>query len=387
MRKQKWIVWMGLVVFLLCGSVVWAATDNDVSTSPKTNDGKKWRVGYYEGGEYIEYRQTLLATIKGLMELGWIEPEPLPEFKKDQMKEIWEWLANTAKSKYIDFVNDAYYSSDWSDAKRKEIAGGLIERLNQKKDIDLMIAMGTWAAQDLANNDHQVPTLAMAVSDAVSSGIVKSIDDSGFDHFHARVDPFRYERQVRIFHDIIGFQKLGLVYEDTVRGRSYASIDKVQKVASERDFSIISCHITKGVEDVKVAENDIKNCFRELIDKVDAIYVTLHMGINEDSLPELVEIANEGKIPTFSQAGSEEVKYGLLMSISQAEFKYVGSFHADTMAKVFNGATPRQLNQIFEDPPKIAINLKTAEVIGYDPPVDVLGAADEIYQEIRTPEK
>ncbi len=54
------------------------------------------------------------------------------------------------------------------------------------------------------------------------------------------------------------------------------------------------------------------------------------------------------------------------------------------MAKILNGARPRQLDQVFEGPPKIAINLKTAQIIGYDPPVDVLGAADEIYQEIES---
>jgi ABC-type uncharacterized transport system substrate-binding protein len=74
------------------------------------------------------------------------------------------------------------------------------------------------------------------------------------------------------------------------------------------------------------------------------------------------------------------------MSISIADYKYVGQYYAEIFAKVFNGAKPRQLDQVFEDPPKIAINLKTAEIIGYDPPVDVLGAADEIYQEIMTPE-
>jgi hypothetical protein len=74
------------------------------------------------------------------------------------------------------------------------------------------------------------------------------------------------------------------------------------------------------------------------------------------------------------------------MSISQAGFKYIGRFHAEIIAKVFNGAKPRQLEQLFEEPPRIAINLKTAEIIGYDPPVDVLGAADEIYQEIEKPE-
>ena len=67
------------------------------------------------------------------------------------------------------------------------------------------------------------------------------------------------------------------------------------------------------------------------------------------------------------------------------DFKYVGHFYAEIIAKIFNGAQPRQLDLIFEDPPKIAINLKTAEIIGYDPPVDVLGAADEIYQEIVKP--
>jgi len=42
---------------------------------------------------------------------------------------------------------------------------------------------------------------------------------------------------------------------------------------------------------------------------------------------------------------------------------------------------PNELDQLFEEPPKIAINLKTAELIGFDPPVIILGAADEIFTE------
>ena len=52
---------------------------------------------------------------------------------------------------------------------------------------------------------------------------------------------------------------------------------------------------------------------------------------------------------------------------------------------IFNGAKPRQLTQIFQNPPKIAINLKTAQLIGYDPSVDIVGAADEIYTTIEPP--
>ena len=93
----------------------------------------------------------------------------------------------------------------------------------------------------------------------------------------------------------------------------------------------------------------------------------------------LVEIANEAKIPTFSQSGSEEVKYGFLASLSQAGFKYIGQYHAEILAKMFNGAQPSELPQLFEEPPKIAINIKTAEVIGFNPPVDIMLAADEIF--------
>ena len=115
---------------------------------------------------------------------------------------------------------------------------------------------------------------------------------------------------------------------------------------------------------------------------MDAIYVTEHGGVNARTLPTLASIANKAKIPTFSQSGSHEVKKGFLLSVSTAGFKYVGKFYAQTIAKILNGAKPRELDQVFEDPPKIAINLKTCELIGFDPPVDVLGAADEIFQQI-----
>lgn len=378
------------VLFLACilfvNGVVLAEDKGNFSTDPVKNNGKKWRLGYYEGGEYWEYQDTLLATIKALMDLSWIETVEIPPQQGVQTQELWNWLATEAKSEYLEFVADAHYSAGWDGELREKMSNEIIERFNQKGDIDLMIGMGTWAGQDLANDKHHTPIIVLAVSDALASGIVKSFEDSGYDHIHARVDPTRYERQVQIFYDIIGFQKLGVAYKNDVAGRSYAAIDKVEKVASELGFELVSCYVETS-PDVQQDEENVKTCFKELTEKVDAIYVTMQKGINARSIPDLVEIANSRGIPTFSQAGSEEVKNGFLLSISLANFKYVGDFHAETIAKVLNGAKPRELDQVFEDPPKIAINLKTAEIIGYDPPVDVLGAADEIYQEIVPPEQ
>ena len=153
-------------------------------------------------------------------------------------------------------------------------------------------------------------------------------------------------------------------------------------MAKERNFKIERCYAISDIADVARREKEYVDCFRRLAQKADTIYVTLHGGVSARSIPHLVEIANSLRIPTFSQSGSSEVKMGILASLSQAGFKYVGQFHAETFAKVFNGAKPRNLDQVFEEPKKIAINLKTAVAIGYDPPVDVLGAADEIFQEI-----
>ena len=99
-----------------------------------------------------------------------------------------------------------------------------------------------------------------------------------------------------------------------------------------------------------------------------------------------VEIANTHRIPTFSQAGAKEVEYGFLLSISRPGFKSVGLFLAATIAKVLNGAKPRQLKQLFEETQNIAINLKTAELVGLYLYADILAAADEIYRDIIVPE-
>ncbi len=370
-----------LFVFVFVASLsVLAADKGNFSTAPQTNNGKKWRIGFYEGGPYIDYQTTLIATLKGLMSLGWIKTAEIPPQQGEQTKELWNWLSTKTTSKYIEFAKDAHYSANWDKKLRKKMTAEVINRLNQKKGIDLIIASGTWAGQDIAKDKHSIPTIVVSTSDPLKAGIIKSIEDSGFDHVHARVDPYRFERQIRVFHDIMRFKKLGMAYENTPEGKIYAAFDKVEKVAKERGFEIVSCYTKGDIPDLKLAEETVKKCFHELgKKKVDTIYVTTQNGINENSIAELVNIVNSYKIPTFSLAGSKEVKHGFLMSMAKGSFGPVGGFYAEVIAKIFNGAKPQQLEQIFESPPQLAINLKTAKSIGYDPSMDVLGLVDETY--------
>lgn len=358
----------------------------DFSTVPRANDGARWRVAYYEGGSNSTYFLNLYATIEGMMRLGWLPEQPLPDARDRDTRALWEWLVANADSKYLEFVADGFYSASWNEEERTQLRKRIVERLNQRDDVDLLIAMGTWAGKDLASDEHHTPTVVMSTSDPVGSDIIRSAEDSGLPHVHARVDPHRYERQVRVFHDIIGFNRLGVAYENSPVGRTYAAIDTVEKVAEERGFKVVRCYTQSDTADHSMAAESVVSCFDFLSRNADAIYVTVQGGVNGKSIPELVRIANERRVPTFSQLGSEEVRNGFLLSISRAGgFQPVGMFLAATIAKVFNGAKPNELEQVFEDAPNIAINLKTAEMVGFYLYAEVLAAADEIYREINLP--
>lgn len=381
MFRSRSILAIVVLGSLIIPTIVLAQKSN--SLSPVLNQGKKWRIGYYEGGSYVNYPANLRTLVAGLTELGWMAPINIPKMKDATgSRPVWDILVRNAQSQYIEFVEDGYWSAQWSQDARKRIKEIVIERLNTKKDIDFMIAMGTWAGQDLSNTRHTTPTMAVSVSDPVRAGISATAKDSGIDHFHARCDPTRYIRQLRLFHRLVRFNTLGVVYENTPAGKTYAAMEDIQSVSKERNFEFITCESPISEVERTISTNQVIKCHQALVHKVDALFVTVHPGIDPRRMEELLAPLLAKKIPTWSQRGPREVQKGVLFSISRGGFKAVGRYHAEVMAKVFNGQKPRRINQIFEDPKFIAVNTKTAELIDFKIPNGILRIADEIYDSI-----
>lgn len=386
MMKRRICLAITLCFCLCCASLSWATDGNLYPSQPALKAGQKMRIGYLEGGAFPNYPPNLMAFVQGLASLGWLAPPKFPDFSDlSSAKQVWDWLADNTESQYLVFVKNGFYSVDWDKTIRKTTQKKILERLGKKQDIDFMMAMGTWAGQDLANNQHQIPTMVFSASDPIGAKIIESADDSGFPHLTARVDPTRYERQVRLFNDIVGFQTLGVAFEDTPEGRTYAAIDSINQVAKELGFEVITCPTLNGTPDIQAANASVNLCHEKLADKVQALYITNQTGVNASNMPALMAPLLARKIPTFSQPGADFVRLGALMSIAQAGFVYTGEFHAKTAGMIFNGANPGDLPQVFEDPPKISLNLETATRIGYNPSVEILVAADEIYKTIESP--
>lgn len=384
-----------MLVLLVCtGLLAVAATQAQTAPGPASSstrvfpttptakpDGSPWRIGYVESGDYADYPITLGEIADGLQSLGWLRfQDSRPDGLSGQA--LWQWLAENVDSKHLEFVPDAYWQPGNFDAdKRGPMRAAIAARIQEKHDIDMIIAMGTWAGQDMRKLGPPLPTVVGSTSDPVAAGISDSVQDSGRDHLHARIEPERYQRQLRLFREIVPFKTLGIVYEDSPEGRTYGALAAVEQVSKELNFEVVHCHARSSSVSTEAAVANAVKCYEDLAAKhVDAVYVTTHRGVNSDSIARITKLLGQARIPSFSMAGSRQVESGILLSLAQADVSYVGLFHAETMARIFNGAKPRELSQVWIDPPKIALNLATARTIGFDPPVDILLAADEVYE-------
>lgn len=378
--KNLTIFRVTILVFIAVTSLYSNSIAADKQTAPTTNNGEKWRIAYYEGGAYTDYTDNMRSLIEGLMNLGWIDHAPLPNIEGDVAIPYWDWLVHQSQSKYLEFRQEDAYSASWNEDTRKKSRKDAQKKL-LTGDIDLIIAMGTWAGHDIANNKHHVPTMVMSTSNPIEAKIIKSIDDSVYDHVTARVDPNRYPRQIRMFHRLVGFKKLGVVYENTPDGRTYSAIADLEKLSAKRGFELILCDIIDTTDDQKSAKQACMECFEKVVQEADAVYLTSLDSIS-GNIENISSLLKQSKIPSFAMNGSKMVRKGILMSISNdGAYKALGLYYANKMASIFHGIQPRELEQLYPDPLVIALNMETSRIIDFPLPKSILRIANEIYGE------
>lgn len=357
------------------------SADQKIFEPVKKPDGTKFKIAVVRSGEYYMYADQLNYMIETFIEYGWMNDVVITEEARKRVDSTLTELVQKDYSDYIEFSLDNYFDFDWDSSKASNPKFKKI--IDNKGEIDVIVSFGTASSKVISSLDNlTTPVYVTAVSDPVASGIVKSVDDSGHDYITAFTDPGRFERQVRLFHNVVKFKKLGILYTDTDAGRTYAALEDVKSVANDLGFEVI------GETDLIEADSDPKapakylEALKRLAPKVDAVYLTIQAGLTDESIGDIMKVINEHKLPTFSMEQRDYVQRGVLMSISAYEDKSVGQFGTDIIVKLLKGEKAREQNMIFNITPSIAVNLKEAEKIGFDIPVDILGSADEVFNDI-----
>ncbi|MDR3336338.1 MAG: hypothetical protein LBT16_03945 [Treponema sp.] len=351
------------------------APEETVPLPHRTPQDGKFRIAVVISGDYWEYYDNFKGLIEGFSNIGWADPVVVPQLVTS-FNSLILWLSKTEYSDYVEFPPELFFSLDWGDNNRA-VENSLIRRI---PDADAIIAYGTAAAKMFYQQDSfALPVVADAVSDIVAAGVTLTETDSGKDFFSGKLDPEAFKRQIRLFHEITGFKKLGIAYSDDEYGRVYGAVRDVEAVAAERGFEIVrNTNMTEELNEKTVPL--YLDAIRNVASRSDAVYIGAPNALTEyDIIRDIVGILDEARVPSFAQEGSIRVKDGILFSLASSGMIRSGTYTATKMAHIFGGESPRAQNQIFESIPDVAVNLTTAEKIGFPVPVDIIVNSDEIY--------
>lgn len=353
--------------------------DMQVPVQAFLNGGKeKFRIGVVISGDYWEFYDNLKGLIEGFSSIGWANRITVPS-SFSHCDELITWLNGKKYSDYVEFVPEYFVNLDWGDNTSE-----LIEKyLTYRPKVDVIMAYGGKAAKTFYDiKNYPIPVLSDAITDCIEAGVTLNNDDSGRDFFSNKIDSEVYKQQIRLFHDMVGFKKLGIIYGNNADGILYGAVNDVEAVAKERFFEIVRDTNVKEFVDDDTPELYLA-ALRRIVNKVDAVYIGASTAVTEyNIMPQIVEILNKAKKPSFSLEGTIRVKDGILFSLSSGGLTRSGIWMATKISHVFGGALPRSLNQHFENIYSVAVNLDAAKKIDFKMPLDLLVNSDEFYIDV-----
>lgn len=352
------------------------------STEPSTKkDGGKYRIAYVDYDEYLPASQQLYYILSGLRSMGWITCEEFP-FQADTMstEEMIHALAEMDLGEYIEFCEDAFYYLDYDE--EEEVQKGLYYHAVEKKDIDLVLVFGTSAGKMVKDMNLPIPMVNFSATDPVASGIIESsAGGSGRDNVWAQVEPSMPLRQLKYYHSIKPFDRLGIVVygDETVSG-----VPDIEQASREVGFELVKYNLQEVNRETEEESEEyyktVEQKFRELCtEDIDAFFLTVGLINDLERLPECLSVFYEKKIPVYVMDDTNTVKNGALLIISTYDFENVGYFIADAMAQILNGAVAGDLPCVYTSSPYICLNYDVAKQISYPLDIKFLMACDEIY--------
>lgn len=254
-----------------------------------------------------------------------------------------------------------YQNAQGDQSVCNSIASNFLEN-NDKKDLILSIA--TPAAQSVANLTKSVPMLFTAVTDPVSCGLVKSIDEPG-GNITGTSDMVAIEKQINLIKQLKpNARKVGILYcSSEANSQVQAQIAKSE--AEKLGLEAIDYTISNSSE--------IQQMVEYMAGLVDAIFVPTD-NLVVSCMPLVSKIATAAKKPIICSE-SASVKNGALATYG-IDFYKLGKETAKQAVAILRGQeTPQKLPVQYQSDPKLCINYEVAKKLEIEIPENLRGQA------------
>lgn len=356
-----------------------AAAEEEYVPAPK-EDGSPYRIAYIDYDQYLPSTRQLYYIIRALQEKGWLKDTELPfDENTENAMDMLRQLEETDHGEYLSFaVEDSFYIAYEDEEEVKE----KLKEDAQAGKIDLFLTSGTNAGLFIKGLDLEVPMLNVASTDPAASGIIESVEDSGSPYIWAQVEPSVPLRQLKYYHEILPFEKLGaVIYGDEI----ISAVADQEQAAWEVGFERVQYHIEECPRETEEEKETyyslVKEYYNKLVyeDQIDAYFLTIDLINDLDRMDGLLEVFYQENIPVFLMDDENALKEGGLMLIAAYDFQNIGRFVSETVGMALYGEPLDQIPCVYQSSPYICLNLEVAKKIGFTPDFQFLLSCDRIY--------
>jgi ABC-type uncharacterized transport system substrate-binding protein len=259
-----------------------------------------------------------------------------------------------------------------------------VGELSRRKDIDLILSLGTHTTKRFVKSIHKTPFVFTSIGDPITSGIVTDWKSSGRNYTGVEA-PEYYSKVVRLMHTFVPFKRLGMVYLKGSPSHE-AGIAQIKHLAKELGFDLICEGFPlRNKDKVPYPKKQIRKRLEQALAnvclKADAFFVQTSTTFTKE-FPRFLSAFKKHRI--ISAGDPTNIHKGLVMGIGKNAHRF-GEQCAQYAIQILEGTAPSDLPMDVGVKLSIQINLAAAKLIGYNPPFELVSAADNIVHKIGKP--
>ncbi len=259
------------------------------------------------------------------------------------------------------FPENKQLYGNWDLAK----IGAALDRLLADPDVDVILALGVLATDAAAHRaELSKPVIAPFGLDIEAQRFPMDGDASGVRNLNYLMVPHSGVRDIRRFHELVGFEKVHVLYDALIAS---SLVDFARGRLEEEGLTLVAVP----------AGDSAMATLAALPSDAEAVYVAPLLRLSASEFGELVDGLNQRRIPTFSVLGRQAVEAGILMSQApDTAFQRVARRTGIHLQRILEGEDAGTLPVLLDKPERLVVNMATARAIGFSPGWRVLTEAE-----------
>ncbi len=307
-------------------------------------------------------------TVIGIVTDGMM---PLLQTIKEPLKRELDELLGVGRYRFKDHTVDSRFTAGWV---RDEVAGALQAALDDD-EVDLILAVGLGVIGEASRPDLFLNKPVVGVNVLKSTVWGPDYTEDGKSpkkNFTFNILPRGANQDLNSFHDLVGFQKVYVIVDQSEVGSREALQKAVRSVETEVDFAVA---IILAGEEIQETIETIKAV------RPEALYLTVLARYSVTEQEQLISEITKLGIPTYSMIGHFMVELGALAGQSAMSPEILARRVALNIQAIKRGTPPEDLGVFISIDSNLVINARTAKAIGFFPDFSVALTADFIHQD------